>query len=77
MNISKISLNIVLNDICIHTHVCVCIYIYCIYTYWWKLVGVINIAVKSAFKSTSACAISEILHFKLSPYSECCVLSSG
>ena len=47
-------LNIVLNIICMHID-------------WWELVGVVNITVKNTLKSTSACAISEILDFKLSP----------
>ena len=62
--ISKVMLNIVLNVICMHID-------------WWELVGVVNITVKGTLKSTSACAISEILDFKISPCSERFMLSSG
>ena len=50
------------------------IFIY-IYKYWCISVAVINITVKGTLKCTGACAINEILDFKLSPCSEGCMLS--
>ena len=50
------------------------IFIY-IYKYWCISVAVINITVKGTLKCTGACAISEILDFKLTPCSEGCMIS--
>ena len=52
------------------------IFIY-IYKYWCISVAVINITVKGTLKCTGACAISDILNFKLSSCSKGFMLSYG